>query len=547
MLEAALEALTALIQPINLLFLALGVLVGLAAGLIPGLGGSVGLALLLPLVYGMDPVPALAMMIGLLAVNNTSDTFPAVLLGVPGSAGGAATIMDGHPLAKQGQAGRALGAAFTASMFGGIIGAIALFLIIPVAEPIVLAAGSPELFMLALFGLSMVGILSRGRSPLAGILLGALGLLLSTIGAAPASPEYRFTFGIGYLIDGIPLVIVVMGMFAIPELIELIRRDRTISEIGTVLTGGRFQGATDTFRHKWLVLRSSIIGMALGAIPGVGGSATTWIMYGLTTQSYRDKSKFGKGDIRGVIGPEAANNSTDAGHLLPTLLFGVPAGASMAVLLGGMILLGVQPGPQLIQNDLPLLMTIAWSLALANILGTAICFLLRNRIAKLTTIRPGRLVPLLMVAIMLGAFQSNANLGDLVVLLIVGAFGWGVQRAGWSRAPFLIGFVLGPVTERYLHISIDLYGGAFLARPGVLIIGALTVAILVLGFIRPKALQTLQEPTEEAIEGPIRRVVRRFRKRFNLPTTTSVITIPTEEKQEDGVDATASEAKEDKR
>jgi TctA family transporter len=272
-------------------------------------------------------------------------------------------------------------------------------------------------------------------------------------------------------------------------------------------------------------------------------------MYGLTTQSYRDKSKFGKGDIRGVIGPEAANNSTDAGHLLPTLLFGVPAGASMAVLLGGMILLGVQPGPQLIQNDLPLLMTIAWSLALANILGTAICFLLRNRIAKLTTIRPGRLVPLLMVAIMLGAFQSNANLGDLVVLLIVGAFGWGVQRAGWSRAPFLIGFVLGPVTERYLHISIDLYGGAFVGRPGVLIIGALTIAILVLGFIRPKALQTLQEPTEEGLEGPIRRAVRRFRKRFNLPTTTSIITIPTEDaqKDEDAVETTASEAKEDKR
>ena len=520
MIHAAFEALLGLVQPANLVWLALGVVIGLAVGLIPGLGGSVGLALLLPLVYGMDPVPAVAMMIGLLAVNNTSDTFPAVLLGVPGSAGGASTILDGHPLAKQGQAGRALGAAFTASMFGGIIGAIAFFVIIPIAKPLVLAAGSPEMFMLALFGLSMVGILSRGRSPIAGLLLGALGLLVSTIGSAPASPEYRFTFSLNYLSDGFPLVIVVMGLFAIPELIELVRKDKTISQLGATLKGGRFEGAIDTLRHKWLVVRSSIIGVALGAIPGVGGSATTWIMYGLTSQSYRDKSKFGKGDIRGVIGPEAANNSNDAGSLLPTLLFGVPAGASMAVLLGGLVLLGVQPGPQLIEQQLPLLMSVAWSLALANILGTAICFGLRNQIAKLTTIRAGRLAPFLFVAIMLGAFQSTINVGDLILLLVLGAFGWGLMRAGWSRAPFLIGFVLGPITERYLWISIENYGAAFALRPGVIIIGVVIIAVLALGFIRPKGLRTLQNPTEEAVEGRISRTFNRARKRSTTPATT---------------------------
>lgn len=528
MLEAALEALIAILQPITLLWLAFGVGIGLMVGLIPGLGGTVGLALLLPLVYGMDPVPALTMMVGLLAVNNTSDTFPAVLLGVPGSGGGASTIIDGFPLAKQGKAGRALGAAFSASMFGGIIGALAFFLIIPVAQPLVLAAGSPEMFMLALFGLCMVGILSRGRSPVAGLLLGALGMLASTIGAAPASPEYRFTFGISYLVDGFPLVIVVMGLFAIPELIELIRRDRTISTLGATLQGGRFEGATDVFKHKWLVVRSSIMGVVLGAIPGVGGSATTWIMYGLTSQSYRDKSQFGKGDIRGVIGPEAANNSNDAGSLMPTLLFGVPGSGSMAVLLGGLVLLGVQPGPQLIQNDLPLLMTVAWSLALANILGTTVCFLLRNRIAKLTTIKPGSLVPFLFVAMMIGAFQSHVAAGDLMLLLIIGAFGWLVMRAGWSRAPFLIGFVLGPITERYLHISIDRFGPEFLLRPGVIIIGIFIIAILALGLARPKAMKVLQDPTEEAIEAPIRRILRRARKRLGLPTTMSVpIVTPT--------------------
>lgn len=482
MVEAALEALVALFQPMNLLFLMVGVLVGLTVGIIPGLSGTVGLAILLPLVFGMEPTAAIAMMIGLLAVTQTSDTFPAVLLGVPGTSGGASTILDGHPMAKKGQASRALGAAFSASMFGGIIGAIALFAILPIARPLILSVGAPELFMLAIFGLSMVAILSRGRSPLAGLLMAAFGLAVSTIGAAPATPEYRYAFDQVYLYDGLPLVIIVLGLFAIPELIELLRRDRTIAGLSKI-TGGRFDGVRDTLRNKALVFRSAVIGIVLGAIPGVGGSAVTWILYGLTRQFSRDKSQFGKGDVRGVIGPESGNNSNESGALMPTLLFGVPGSGSMAVLLGGFILLGLQPGPQLIEEELPLVMTVAWSLALANILGTVICFALRNQVARIATIRPEVLVPALFIAITLAAFQSRAHWGDFALLLLFGVFGWVCVRAGWPRAPFLIGFVLGAVTERYLWISLSLYDTAFLLRPGVIGIGVVTLIVIALGFL----------------------------------------------------------------
>lgn len=481
MTHAALDALGQLFQPQTLMWLGLGVLIGMITGLLPGLSGAAGLALLLPLVYGLEPAAALAMMVGLLAVNNTTDTFPSVLIGVPGSSGSASTIMDGYPLAKKGQAGMALGASFTASMFGGLIGALALFAVLPVARPLIVSIGSPELFMLTLLGLSMVGILSRRKSPLKGLIVGLFGMLFSTIGSAPAASEYRFSFDNVYLAQGLPLVVVILGLFAVPELIELIRGDTTVAgKTTSLLTGGRWQGVKEVLRHKWLVVRSSILGVVLGAIPGLGGSASTWIIYGVTTQSYKDRSQFGRGDIRGVIGPEAANNSDNGGSLMPALLLGIPSGAGTAVLLGGLILVGVTPGPILLERDPDLILVIAWSLALANVLGTLICFLLTKQIAKITAIKPGRLVPFLFVAIAISAYQASQKPGDLIVLLAVGAFGWVLTIADWPRAPFLIGFVLGPATEGYLWISMSRYHFDWLLRPGVIALGIVILGVIVL-------------------------------------------------------------------
>nr|MDJ0876863.1 tripartite tricarboxylate transporter permease [Desulfobacterales bacterium] len=364
-MDVVFESLFKILQPGHLGMLIAGVVLGLTVGILPGLGGIVGMTILLPVIYGLDPHVAFALLIGMVAVIPTSDTFPSVMMGIPGSSASQATIMDGYPLARKGEAARALGSAFTASLIGGLIGASVLTMIIPIARPLVLAFGSPELFMLAVLGMSMVGVLS-GNQPIKGIIGAGIGLMLGAIGDAPAVTEYRYTFGIDYLMDGVSLVIVGLGLFAFPEIIDLLIKGRPIAEKAE-LGKGWLDGVKDTIRHKFIVLRCSIIGVVIGFIPGLGGSVVDWIAYGHIIQTSKDREKFGKGDIRGVIAPESANNAKEGGGLIPTFLFGIPGSGSMAVFLGGLLILGIQPGPSMVTENVDLLYTAIWSLALANI------------------------------------------------------------------------------------------------------------------------------------------------------------------------------------
>ena len=321
-------------------------MLGLAIGAFPGLGGIAGLSIMVPFLYGMDTVSALATLVGLVAVIPTSDTFTSILMGIPGSSASQATVLDGFPLAQKGEASRALSAAFSASLMGGIVGAIILTLFVQVARPLILTFGSAELFMLALLGLSMVGVLS-GASLVKGISACGLGLILGSIGAAPATGEFRMTFGIDYFYDGLPLIIVGIGLFAFPEITELLRKNRPIAA-GGLLAGTWFDGVRDGFKNWFLCLRCAGIGTLIGAIPGLGGSVVDWIAYGHVVQTAKDKSQFGKGDIRGVLAPESANNAKEGGGLVPTLLFGIPGSGAMAVFLGGMVLLGIEAGPAMV-------------------------------------------------------------------------------------------------------------------------------------------------------------------------------------------------------
>jgi putative tricarboxylic transport membrane protein len=473
MLEAMQSALVGLLQIQHLSYMLLGVLVGLTIGFLPGLGGISGMSLLIPFVYGMDQVSAIAMLIGMIAVIPTGDTFTSILMGIPGSSASQATVVDGFPLAKRGQAARALSAAFSASMLGGIFGALLLSLFVVVAKPVILTFTSAELFMLAILGLSMVGVLS-GNSIVRGVGACGLGAMFGAIGAAPATGENRFDLGIAYLADGIPLVIIGLGMFAIPELADLIRRHRPIAERNEMGSGWG-QGIRDTLKHWTLVLRSSTIGTIVGALPGLGGSVVDWITYGITVQTAKDKSQFGKGDIRGVIAPEAANNALQGGALMPTLLFGIPGSGSMAVFLGGMVLLGIQSGPNMVTTDLNVTYTIAWTLAIASILGSLICFFFAYPISRLTFIPFNLVAPFMVMIICFAAFQTRRNLMDLLLLVLVGVLGILLRRFGWSRPAFLIGFVLAEPIENYLYQALQFNGWAFLTRPGVLIIMALIV------------------------------------------------------------------------
>ncbi len=503
-MEVFLEAIPALgqawamiLQPVVLSYLVLGVCMGLAIGLFPGLGGIAGLSLLLPFMFGMDPILGLALMIGMVAVVPTSDTFASVLMGIPGSSASQATVLDGFPMAKKGLAARALSAAFASSLFGGLVGAAFLTVFILVARPVVLLFKSPELLMISVFGLSMVGILA-GRIAIKGIVAAGIGMLIGTIGEGPFNGELRMSsYDYPYLTDGLKLVIVGLGIFAIPEIVALLRQDKAIAE-RQVLGSGWLDGVKDWWANMWLSARCSIIGVVVGVIPGLGGSVVDWIAYGHAVQTTKDKSNFGKGEIRGIIGPESSNNAKEGGGLVPTLLFGIPGSGSMAVFIGALALLGngIDVGPSLLENNLDFTYSIVWLLALANVVGTVLCIGLSGTIARLTNIRFALLAPFIFMIISFAAFQSGQNLMDLVALFAIGFLGIMMRRFDWSRPAFLIGFVLSSPVENYSNNATQIagirfresyeVGMAYLASPIVIILIIITLLSIVVGLRQAK-------------------------------------------------------------
>ena len=491
-----------ILQPIVFAYLILGVVMGLSIGVFPGLGGIAGLSLLLPFMFGMDPILGLALMIGMVAVVPTSDTFASVLLGIPGSSASQATVLDGFPLSKRGEAARALAAAFAASLFGGMVGAFFLTMFILIARPIVLAFGLPELLMITVLGLSMVAVLT-GRVALKGLVATGLGILVGTIGTADAGGSLRMaTYDIPYLTDGLKLVIVGLGIFAVPEIVALLRQDRSIAKDAKLGTGW-VQGLRDWLANKWLSARCAIIGVVVGVIPGLGGSVVDWIAYGHTLQTTRDKSKFGKGEIRGVIGPESSNNAKEGGGLVPTLLFGIPGSGSMAIFIGAVALLGsgnIEVGPAMLKTNLDITYAIVWLLALANVVGTVLCIAASGGIARLTTIRFTYLAPMLFMLISFAAFQSGQNFEDILALFILGLLGIFMRRFDWSRPAFLIGFVLSEPIEKFSNQAFQIArfrfrqdfsaGIDYIFSPIVLVLLLLTMLSIVMAVRQKQALKT---------------------------------------------------------
>ncbi len=482
MIEAAVDALGTMLDPMRLAWLALGTVLGLILGMLPGVGGVAGLALLLPFTFGMDPYAAFAFLLGLGAVTSTGDTIPAVLFGVPGTAGAQATVLDGHPMAQKGEAGRALAAAYTASLMGGVFGAVLLGLSIPVLRPVMLHVGSPELLAFAIFGISMVASLA-GSTPLRGLTAAGIGILLSLIGSDPQSGTLRWSMDTLYLYDGLPLLPVALGIFALPELADIfIKRAAIAANASQDVSAGMLQGARDTLKNWRLVLRCSTLGAAIGAIPGLGSAVVDWFAYGHALRTVKGaRETFGKGDVRGVIAPESANNAKEGGSLVPTIAFGVPGSASMAILLGAFLIHGLQPGPRMLTSNLDVTYAMVWSIAFANILGAGLCFMLSGQFAKISRLRYTLVLPLIMCVLYVGAFQGSRDWGDLYALLFFGVVGWIMKRLRWPRPPLILGFVLGAIIERYMFISTMRYGWEWVLHPIVLVILILSV----LGLARP--------------------------------------------------------------
>ena len=519
--DALLTGLTSVLAWPAIGFMVLGVTIGMWMGAVPGLGGVLGMILLLPFTFDMEPVNAFALLLGLFAVTSTSDTIASVMLGIPGTAASQATILDGYPLAQKGQAARAFGAAFTVSAFGGVFGAAVLAISLPLITPIITAFKSGEIFMLAILGLAMVGSLSGG-SITKGVAAALLGLLISTIGSAQTVAIYRYTFDQDYLLDGLPIVPVVLGLFAIPELMELATRNVNISRVSKEQAegGGMLDGIRDAFRHWWLATRCATIGTYIGILPGLGAAIVDWVAYGHAVQSAKDKSKFGKGDIRGVIAPEAANNAIKGGALIPTIAFGIPGSLGMAILLGALLLVGLLPGPDMLTTDLPITFAMVWTIVIANILAAIVLMFLAKYVAKVAFISGHLIVPGVILFIFMGAWLAGGtSLGAWITCLIFGILGYLMKVTGWARPPLVLGLILGGISENRFQLATLAEGSyAWLSRPIVLVIVCLIVLTILLaarGIVKNR--QT--KDTQEAGEG------RGFNPVVSLPFSVIVLCV----------------------
>lgn len=484
MLDAAWAGLVGIMHWKAFLLMLVGIVISSTLVAMPGVGSKTAIALLLPFAFVLEKFEAVALIVSIWAVSNTANSITAIMFSVPGGGGSQATIMDGYPMAQRGEAARALAAAFTASALGGVLGAIVLLAAIPVVRPLVLLMGAPEFFMLTMMGVVMVGSLS-GNAPLKGIAVGALGLAISMMGIHSLTGVPRYTFDSIYLFDGIGLVPLTIGLFAIPELIFMASRGQGISnvELGN-LSEGRRQGIKDTFEHWWLVIRSAIVGVWVGIIPGLGSSVADWFAYGHARQTCKGAHKtFGKGDVRGVIAVDAATNAKEGGALIPTLAFGIPGSSTLALIFGGLLIVGIKPGREILTTQLDVTFSIIWLLIIASVITSILCLLFTRQLAMATMLRPSVLVPVIIAMAVLGSFANSNRIDDVVVMMGFGIVGYILRAGGWPRPPLLLGVVLGPLAENFLWTSFQVYGFGFLARPGALTLLVVLMVIVAYPFL----------------------------------------------------------------
>jgi putative tricarboxylic transport membrane protein len=476
-IDALWSGLSLLLEPATFSLMLLGVLIGFAVGVLPGLGGAVTLALMIPFTFGMEPAQVFAFLLGMWVVTSTTGDITSVLFGIPGESTSAAAMLDGYPLSRKGQAGRALGAVLTSSLLGAIIGALVLAASIPLIRPLILSLGPPAFFALTLVGLTFI-IALAGKNVLRGFLMAALGFVVGMIGINSSTGIPRYTFGQLDLWDGIGLVPLVVGLFGGAEVLQLMLSKKSVAKAapaGDNKVTGVLDGVKDTLRHWWLTIRVSAIGIGVGVIPGMGGSVAQFIAYGHAQSSSKSPETFGKGNIEGVIAAGANNNAKDNGSLIPTISFGIPGSVGTAVLLGAFLVAGLTPGPEMLTTQLPVTMSMVWVMVLANALAVSVAFLLLRPLAKLTYIRGTLLVPFLLVLLAIGSFMESNTYFDVGIMLAASAIGVLAIRYDWPRVPFLLAVILGAIAERYLFLSYSLSGWAWLNDP--VVIGLFLISI----------------------------------------------------------------------
>lgn len=468
--------------PFLLAFL-LGCLNGMVFGLLPGLSGSVGIALMIPFTYGMGPTESMALFVAALSGQTFAGSISAILLNTPGTSPNAATTFDGYPLARQGRGGFALGISATASALGSLVGVAVLVLMFPLMRSVILSFSFPEVAMLGVVGLAAIALASRG-SLLKGLIAGALGLMLSFVGFAPIGGDLRYVFGRPELYDGIGVVAVLIGLFAISEAMRLLlREERVAADVSNLKFGhGQvFEGVVYTLKRPFLVLRSSLLGTAIGVVPAVGGTVAAFLAYFQAAKTVKDP-RFGEGDPRGVLAPEASNDGKDAGAALPTLAFGLPGSADWAIILGAMVIHGIQPGPNLIRDSPEIVWVAVVVILAASWVSSSVGLLAAPLLVQVTRFRVSLLAPVVAVLAIVGAFGLEQRTSDVLIAVGIGVLAYFMRVAAFPVVPMILGLILGTTVERAYLQTISSFGSplAFVTRPislALLIIAIILVAL----------------------------------------------------------------------
>lgn len=459
-----------------------GVFLSIIVGLVPGVGSVLVMAILLPfIVLNIDDAAvALVLLAAIGGTNNTLDSIPAVVVGVPSGAT-QVTFLEGHQLARRGKAAYTLGAIYSVSAIGGVVGAAALALSIPIVKPFILSIDRSEIAAIAMFGIAMVAVLSRGAA-IKGVTAGLLGVLVATAGVDPFTGARRFTFGQIELWEGLPLVAVVTGIFAIPELIDLTMTRRPVAPPGAQLSrSDMFQGALYGLTRWKETIRQSLFGVFLGAIPGVGSGVIDWLSYAFGILFRKDRREFGKGSLDGVLFAESAQNSKEGGQALPTLTLGIPGGTGWVMILAAMLMYGISPGPPMVDQYAHITMLVVITLALGNLLVTVIGLVASAPLIRLTAIPYPAISAVIIPLIFLAAFMDMRSWLAIPILAIFTVVGLSMKRFGWPRPPFILGFILGPIIDVNIQTAFALHGivGVF-TRPFTLVLLALVILTTVL-------------------------------------------------------------------
>jgi len=487
--DGLLQGFVTAVSPELLPYLVVGAVLGLIIGIIPGLSGHFAMAMMIPFVFRMDAAVGVTFILAAHAAVAQGGGVTAILFATPGTGQNAATLLDGPAMTEKGEAGRAIGAAMTACFLGAFFGVFVLTLLLPILRRVVLLFGPPEFFMLAVLALTFIAVLGTRGNTNKGLIAGALGLLFSFVGMGSVTGERRFTFGLLELWDGLSMVPVLLGVFAVSEMIHLWIEGGALARKATdehprALQRQIFGGLMDTVRRWWLVMRCSAIGTSMGLIPGLGSAPAAFVAYGHAKQTSKNPEKFGTGTVEGVIAPESANDAVEGGALASTLAFGIPGSSSMAILITALIILGVEPGPKFMVEHLDLVFLMIWTVVLGNLVGTLLGMAVANPLARVTFLRSSLLVPVLLTVILTGTFVIHSAWFDMIVALVFGLLGYAMKRLDYSRPAFIIGFVLGLMVERNLYLSLKLYGSTFFMQPLSLGLMLLTIAVLVYNVLK---------------------------------------------------------------